>query len=282
MTIEKAVLSALAYHNIFDYPLTKEEIFMFLETKSNEMELKIALNKLIKKKKIKFLDEYFFLKNKSIVKKRKLKYVQSQKKQKKMQFYAKSLSLIPTVTFVGLTGALSMNNAKKNDDIDLLVISTKNSMWTTRFLSNIILLPFRRQPKSIKQNNRACLNIFLDENDLEIKQKNLYTAHELVQMVPVINKNKAYQRLINKNSWVFEFLPNWKIKEKVSKKSKIKKSPKFVENSLKKLQLNYMKSKRTQETIGRYQLFFHPINLQKKILQMHSKKIKSLTKNKSV
>lgn len=239
MILSKAILATLAYHDIFDYPLKYEEIRQFLIGRtSTDRQLTASLTKLIKDRKIREGNGHYFLKGRAkIVQKRKLRQKYSQQKLRRAHLYAKLLTLVPTVKLIAISGALAMENSHKNDDIDLVIITAKNTLWTTRFLANLILFPFKRRPfKKTSQlstlnsqfNNKACLNIFLDESDLKIGPKNLYTAHEITQMKPLLDRNETYSRVapvnasknikrslsvysrfIKANNWIKNYLPNW-------------------------------------------------------------------------
>jgi hypothetical protein len=54
---------------------------------------------------------------------------------------------------------------------------------------------------------KVCPNYFLSQNALVIDTRNLYSAHEMVQMVPISGFN-IYRRMQTLNDWVGEFLPN--------------------------------------------------------------------------
>ncbi|MEL6823206.1 MAG: hypothetical protein AAFP70_15710, partial [Calditrichota bacterium] len=52
-----------------------------------------------------------------------------------------------------------------------------------------------------------CLNYLIDEDNLEIRKKDYYTAVQLTQMVPLI-ENDLSAELRDRNEWVFSILPN--------------------------------------------------------------------------
>jgi len=290
LKISQAVLSTLAYHDIFNYPLTLSEIHSYLiDKKSGQKSLEKTLELLVKNKRIGNDQSFFFLKGKkSLVNLRIQRQHHSQKKLEKAKFYAQILRLIPSVRLVAVSGALAMGNSHKNDDIDLVIISAKGLLWTTRFFTNILLWQFKRDPKGKNRTDRACLNLFLDESALKIHDQNLYTAHEIVQLKTLLDNDKTYSRLIKSNSWLFTFLPNWKPEEQGPALSSTQGWSLFhlfqrfllsnvrpFETILKNLQLLYMKSKITTEKIGDRQLFFHPKETQRQILMKYETRVRS-------
>ncbi|MBI2012549.1 hypothetical protein HYS90_01315, partial [Candidatus Curtissbacteria bacterium] len=201
MTLDKAILATLAYHDIFDYPLSVEEIHKFLISQSTtHQSVARALRELLDVKKINQHRGHYFLKGRrSKVSTRKSRGNYSRAKFTKAQFFASILKMVPTVKLVAISGALAMQNSQKDDDIDFVIVSAKGSIWTTRFLANLALLPFKRDPQGEKVTNRACLNLFLDEGSLKIKDQNLYIAHEICQMKLLWDRDNTYQKFIEAN-----------------------------------------------------------------------------------
>lgn len=301
MSMDREILATLAYHDVFDYPLKENEITKYLiDVRSQPQKIKSEILKLQKKRKVSQFDDYFYLNFKNrlkIVNLRKLRTKYSNTKFKKAYFYGKILKIIPQIKLVALTGALAMGNSHKFDDIDLLIVTAKNRLWTTRFFSNFALWPWKRKPSSKKVSNKACLNIFIDESDLRIKEKNLYTAHEICQMKLLWDRENAYMRFINANNWVKKYLPNWQPDVKRPTTNDKRKSQKRAVGLsrlalLKPLeafmilvalraewiakwgQLWYMQRKITKESIGKTQLFFHPQDQASWILSEYAKRIK--------
>jgi hypothetical protein len=170
--IKLAVLRTKAYAKIFNYQLTLPELHRFLIT---PQPLFITAKKIF---------PYSF-------------------ELKQLPIFR----LIPWVKLVALTGARAMNNASLADDIDLMIITAENRLWLTRLLLVILLFPWLRRGQKISR--RLCLNLWLDESALSLKQQNLYTAHEICQLKPLYNRDQTYQKFINANLWVKTFLANW-------------------------------------------------------------------------
>jgi hypothetical protein len=51
------------------------------------------------------------------------------------------------------------------------------------------------------------VNYFVDEDGLEIQEKNIFTATELATLIPTCN-TALYRKLMQSNSWVKDFFPN--------------------------------------------------------------------------
>lgn len=282
---QKAVIKTLAYADIFDYPLRCQEIWQFLIS-----EKPLPLHQLQKAlKDTKYIVEengyYAFFDRKHIVTvrlSRKKSSIEKKKIAKKAAFY---LSYIPTVLFIGISGAVAMENAPEDDDIDFFIVTGKNALWITRLLCSLLLIVSgnlrRKETKYV--HNKICLNLFIDESELEIKKHDIYTAHELVQLVPLINKECIYERLQKKNMWIEKLLPHGF--KKAFMISCPEHTPLFhsiirlllqmrlFEVSAKYVQLWKMRKHRTREVITDYVLAFHPVDHRSKILKAYKKKV---------
>ena len=122
-----------------------------------------------------------------------------------IQRYIEILQAFPFVRFVGVTGTSAMRGFRKNDDLDLCIVAKHGLLWTTRFFTVALAKILR-----IHTQTGVCLNLFFDESDLIIplKKHNSYIAHELLQMKPISDKNRVYQRFLDENEWIYTFFPN--------------------------------------------------------------------------
>ncbi len=261
-----SIIKTLAYGDVFDFPMRGHEVWKYYigSKKVTGEEVDSVLNSmatagLIGKKK-----KYFFLIGREhLVEIRKEREKESIEKIKIAYRVAKTLKLIPTVRLIGISGSLSMKNAKKTDDIDLLVITDKGALWITRFLINTILIGrgYKRSTNDPIGRNLVCPNMFLAEDSIAIpKQKqNIFSAHEIAQLKVLVNKGHTYEFFTNSNAWVKRFLPNF------AGGNNIKIAPKTrslflsaINRVFYILQLLYMKRRVTREEVGISMARFHP------------------------
>ena len=125
--------------------------------------------------------------------------------------------------------------------------------------------------------------MFLDEDNLLLpeKERDLYSAHEIVQMKPLYTKYGFENIMLNKNPWVRKFLPN-AVSHKGSSLTSmsrwhldiIGKFGGFFETIFRVFQLYYMRHRRTNEVIRKGYLRFHPYDARTKIISSYKKRIK--------
>lgn len=194
----------------------------------------------------------------------------------------KLLSKIPTVKFVGVTGGLAMLNAGPDSDIDLMIITSKNRLWLTRLWAYYILHTtyyILRKPRSSYQRNALCLNIWMDEDDLvwPKEDRNIYTSHEIAQIIPLVNKDSTYERFLYKNKWILSYWPfaidlkymEYRILYLPTHKTQYTTYNilyTFFEWLAYKLQYLYMKNKITREVVTPTRALFHPQDWGKVVL----------------
>lgn len=281
MANNSSILKTLIYSDIFDYPLIKEEIWKFLIGENiDSVELEKALTE-FPPEGWEHKERWFFLPGRGeIVSARIKRLKKSRRKIVIAKRIVKVLSFIPTVLFIGISGGLAIENADEKDDIDLFVISSKNSLWISRLLLVFLLIligQYRGRGK--KKSQKVCLNMIIDEEALELKRHDLYVAHEVVQLRPMFDRHNTYNKFLSENRWVRNFLPNSieikKLSNKVIKERKNNYSITNLLNYLAKItQLLYMKKHITKETVSDHILAFHPFDYGEYVLKEYNKRLK--------
>ncbi len=287
--MEKAIFKTLAYADIFDYPLKINEIHKWLiGRKASLRQIKKVLESLSKKKKVKSKKDYYFLfRRDDLVNKRKKREKQSVVYLRKAKLFAAILKVIPWIKLVGISGGLAMDNAKESDDIDLFIITSKNRLWISRILA-LGLLSLSGQRRKVTDNGRRiagklCVNILLEEDRLEQSSKDIYLAHEVLQMRPLWQRDGIYQKYLEDNQWAFKFLPNWiGSSERENKNSNTTyyilhtTIGDIFENLARKFQLWYMKLPKGMERIENGAVYFHPNDIRLKVLAALDKRCQFL------
>lgn len=283
---ESAILRTLAYADVFCYPLTEQQLWRYLLGRPAKLtEFRTCLKQLLARKKILKTQEFITLRGGAkYIEKRKIRQRESRQKYRYAQRAVRLLRLIPSVWCVGISGALAMGNAPKTDDIDLLIITAPKALWVTRLLSTVILDLFglRRRVGEREVANKICLNMYLDSKNLRLTQgeRDLYSAHEIIQMKPLLNRFSTHEQFLLANIWVKKYLPQalvWPDRDKLQIKL-----PFWVaiiqtgEWTSKQIQLIYMRRRRTQEVIGKYMLRFHPQDAREWVMSAYQERLKRL------
>lgn len=275
---KKLLLATVSYADIFDWPLTQEELSEW------------AIKKSITKKtfqlppQIRSLstpgETYFFLnRRRHLVKKRTKRESWAKQKWEIARRVAKVLQIIPSLILVGVTGGLSRNNVGEQDDIDLFCITASGTLWISRFLIIVIvsILGLRRRPGDEIVKDKICLNMFMSEDTLSLstRERDLFAAYEVLQMRPLWERSGSYRKFLSANAWTKKFLPNaWRIKSQPQSGLFISEHNdqqgkrflldigiwilRFAELPSWVIQLWYMRRRRTSEVISPGVLRFHP------------------------
>jgi hypothetical protein len=295
---DRAVLCTLSYADIFDFPLTPREILRYCIAKqTTEKSVRKSLSYLFGA----HTGSQSFIslaERKSTISTRRERGMASFRKWQEVSKMVRWLRYIPSIELVGVTGALAMNNAGRTDDIDLFIVTKQHTLWITRMLTVLCVEIFgnRRHPNQKEVANSMCLNMFVAEDGLTIPddERDLYTAHEALQMVPLWENHGIYRRFLEANRWIQHYLPNW-WKEKI--RSKATKEEKNIENSVlslgfltsivifiyrlcepiaKRIQIAYMENRRTREVIGDNVVRFHPRDTRAFVYTELTKRLKTL------
>jgi predicted nucleotidyltransferase len=115
--------------------------------------------------------------------------------------YGRILSTLPFVRMVAVTGSLAMNNTEAGKDIDFMIVTAPNYLWTCRALTLLVA----RLAKL--EGVHLCPNYLVTTNALELQEHSLYVAHELAQMIPLSGR-ETYAEMRRLNGWMTDYLPN--------------------------------------------------------------------------
>ena len=284
--IEIKINKTLCYSDLFDYPLKKEELWKYLVS-STKVEKELFEQVIKRSKAILKKREWYYLKGRdSIIKLRLGREKESVIKIRNSKKIVKIISKIPTVLFIGLSGALAMNNSDKDDDIDFFLITSEDAVWSTRFFVLIILaiLGVKRKRNGKNISNSICLNMLITNNALSLRniKKDLYLAHEITQLRPLFDRGNFYKTFLINNIWVKKYLINsLDIVVEDNKLNKVSKIDimtiflfKKLETFLKIVQMISIKRHQTTEFISENILAFHPHNYRGLILKKYEQRLK--------
>lgn len=202
--IQTGILRAISYADVFDYPLTLGEVHRYLVgVPATRGQTRSALDgRYLPSNTVERHDEFYTLPGRSgLVETRHRRAEAAAGMWVRARRYGRLIARLPFVRMVAVTGALAVNNCEPGDDIDYLVVTAPGRLWLCRAF--VILLV----KIAAWRGDVICPNYFLSEEALALPERDLFTAHELVQMVPLAGQ-AIYQQMMRLNSWTEAFLPN--------------------------------------------------------------------------
>jgi predicted nucleotidyltransferase len=190
------ILKTLAYFDIFSYPLTGTEILQFLHSGDEEL-FNESLKTLLEEKIIFEIGGFYSLKNRRILADKRIEgNLRATHQLKTAKRIARLLNYFPFVETVCVSGSLSKNFADRKSDIDFFIITEANRLWIARTFMHFL----KKLSYLAGKQHWFCMNYYIDEMKMEIIEKNIFTAMEIVTLMPMQGIN-CFKKFIEANSW---------------------------------------------------------------------------------
>ncbi len=206
MELRFSILKVLAYFDIFSCPVTPEDIFFFLDRDASEAEVKNEIAPLVREVNLFRIGDYYSLKDNPALADRRINGERHADELLKIADRgARLLYQFPFVRGVCISGSLSKRCADEKADIDYFIITKANRLWIARTIMHF----FKKLTYLRGHQHRYCMNYFVDEEALEIKEKNIFTATELITLMPA-SGNGGLENFFHANNWTTMFLPHYR------------------------------------------------------------------------
>jgi len=202
--IKENILATLAYFDLFNYPLTSGEIYLFMKNRYDQGEYNDAIKCLVGSRVVYQFDKFYSLKNDYALVVRRYN---GNRKAAELIKIAHRISAwlikFPYVRGIAISGSLSKNFADDQSDIDLFIITAPNRLWIARSLMHA----FKKLTYLVNKQDYFCMNYYIDEEQLEIAEKTIYTAIEVVTLIP-LQGDTQFEQFYTANAWTRDYLPN--------------------------------------------------------------------------
>ncbi len=219
--LEKAIISAIAYFDLFDYPLTSFEVWRWLYTDSEGENVPCPLRDVLRAfaksqylhERLEFREGYYFLKGRGdIVVSRQSRYRIAEKKYLRARKLVKALSMIPFVRMIAVCNKLGYNNNTLDSDIDVFIICAQGRLWFTRLMVTLVTQFAGMRRHGINISQRVCLSFYLSTSRLSIHDlaktpSDPYLSYWISHLYPLFGAD-TYHAFMEANRWVQKTLPN--------------------------------------------------------------------------
>ncbi|HJS29801.1 MAG TPA: hypothetical protein VJ768_09275, partial [Anaerolineales bacterium] len=196
--LERSILLTLSYADLFDYPLSHQELHRYLiGNPATPHSIQEALGSKNGFSRVVTAREGLITlaEREEIIETRRRRAGVAADFWQGAIRYGRIIARLPFVRMVAVTGALAMDNVDEDGDIDYLIVTEPGRLWLSRAWC-ILLVRIAGMVGS-----RICPNYFLTTRALRDLQRSLYSAHEISQMIPISGGN-CYQELRSQNRWV--------------------------------------------------------------------------------
>lgn len=215
ISAEKAIVETVVFFDMFDFPLTELEIWKFMMAGYSFSEAQRVLASGVPDKYLERKNGFYFLHGrKKIISKRLEKYNFADRKFKRALRVADFLSILPWIRMIAVGNIIGPHNLRDDSDIDLFVITETNRLWAARFLAVIFMKLFGLRPRKGDNRDKICLSFFVSEKAMDLKDLMLdegdyYFVYWLAGLAPIYGHD-FYDKFMESNKWIHEYLPNWR------------------------------------------------------------------------
>jgi predicted nucleotidyltransferase len=204
--VKDVFIKILLYFDVFNYPLSEKEVTCFAGVPDEKIqEAQAFLTEMVKAGWISQHKGFFFVgSDKSVVDRRIKGNRRARKRMRTASRYSRIISWFPYVRGVYLSGSISKGFLSENDDIDYFIIAAPGRIWIARSMLTIFKKVFL-----FNSFKNFCINYFIDTENLCIREKNRFTATELLFLVPMYNL-PLYNGFIRANAWARQYYPEFR------------------------------------------------------------------------
>ena len=194
-------VDAVFYGDAFDCAVTLEEATRFSRAVITQDRLKYLLAHAPVSSIVSHRDGFYFMVGRDeLVDVRRASMARATMLRKRANRIARWIQMVPFIRGIVLTGSVSVNDADKDADIDLLLIVARRRLSLGFFLLGSV--------SRVTARCFFCPNYYLSEDHLEIQRRDFYVAREITQASTLTGVGDAF---IEANRWVGRFLPNFRL-----------------------------------------------------------------------
>lgn len=210
MNLQKSIRQTIAFFDLFNFPLTAEEIKEYLYKYDKPIHIKEVKGTLDEMEEVEKIHDYYVLKGRAkLVDTRKARKFIAEKFWGRTRQYCQYVIKVPFVQMVAVCNNLAYDNPTELSDIDLFIVIKKGRMWLARLLITLILQFYGVRRHGNRIAGRFCLSFFvtpekINMEPLLLKSEDPYMAYWTRLMTPIYGK-KAYQQFMEENKgWLSE------------------------------------------------------------------------------
>jgi hypothetical protein len=200
---ELAIVQAVVYASIFDYPLTLEQLRATLIGAAMTSEQILATYEASPRLRaiVEYRDGFFMPAGRSdLVGERRRRERHSRAFLKHHARLLRWICTIPFTRMVALSGSIAHLNMDEKGDLDLFIVARGHHVWSVTVA--VVLLT-----KLLGARRVVCANFVMSDANLVVEQQDLFTANQILHLRPLTGR-EVFAGFLAANSFVRRFYPN--------------------------------------------------------------------------
>ncbi len=205
--LTEAVMATIRFFDLFDFPLTAEEVMEYLYKYKSPLhikEMRATLNYLVQQDKLSEIKGHFVLAGREpIIETRKTRKFIAEKFWNRTKLYGQYMRSVPFTRMIAVCNNLAYDNPSHQSDIDLFIVVKPGRMWLARLLITVILHFFGVRRYGDKVAGRFCLSFFVTSDktamhEFALGEEDPYLAYWTKNLRPIFG-SQAYQEFRESN-----------------------------------------------------------------------------------
>lgn len=199
---ELAVAAAILYSSLFDFPLSENEVrqnLLFFATNGASVAETYARSPWLQEKFSLYEGFYFPIGREDWVR------LREERRRSSLDLLASHRRLLgaicslPFTRLVALSGSISHLNAAPGGDLDLMIITEGNHVWSVAVAAILLARGFRKR-------RTICVNYLSSTTRLKVRDEDLFSASQMIHLRPLIDSGFLV-RFLEANPFIREFFP---------------------------------------------------------------------------
>lgn len=214
--MEQAILKALVYFDLFEYPLTAVELWKYVPVarRSSLAEVIAGLAALAARGRVEHHGGFWTLRDRAaIINTRLSRYSASERKYARAKQAVRFLKQIPSIRMIAVANTLAWNHAREGSDIDLFIVTLPGAVWKSRLLGVTPFALLGLRPRAGAERDKFCFSFFAAESALDlapfaITPDDPYLLYWAATLMPLYDPDGLIEGFWEANPWIGERLPN--------------------------------------------------------------------------
>lgn len=224
--LERGIVQALVFYDMFDYPLTLTELSKYLQDNEGRLagqhfdlsEIVLAFkHRESLKRKVAEAEGFYFLRGRAgLVEQRLNRHRGALPRWKKAVRLIRLLSGVPFLKMVALCNMFPIETPRAESDIDVVIIAQHGRLWLVRVLVTV-LIALTGQWRHKKVAGKICLSFFISDRHLDLQKlyqdkniwlkKDPYLLNWIALLFPVYDRDGTAEKFWAANQWIKQYLP---------------------------------------------------------------------------